>query len=137
MNYNIERLIQALESQAKWNFDEYYFDRTTGDVLSGDLLARNEPSKLLQVESDTVRYKRIKPLEPHDIAALLDEFLAKVSDPKIEEILDSSYESGRTPLLSFINHIVELPEFDRQWREFHFQYMTAVAEEWFNNHGKS
>ncbi len=84
---NLNDLVVALESWANRNFDEFYFDKHTGDILSADGLASRNRVKLAEVEGNPHRFLLIKPLPPQDITLMIDDFLDTLKNAECKQLL--------------------------------------------------
>lgn len=130
---NFDRLIKALESRAHRDFDQYYFDRKTGDVLSADGLAKESPAKLRLVEDDSKRYLLIKGLEGQDIGDLMESFFKTIEHCEEREYLEDALLNA--DFVSYKDILAENENLNQKWMEFHKSYMDDVAEWWLDQHG--
>ena len=135
MTLDIDRLIKALESWAKRDFDEYYLERSTGEVLSADMLAKEDLSKLKLVEEDNVRFILIKALEPQDLGELMESFLNTLEKSKVKECLEEALLNAE--YTTFKNVVSEYPDIKEKWIVFHKSYMQDFAKFWLKKNGIS
>jgi len=136
MKVELSKFIQAFESWANRDFDEYYFDKNTGEILSADATASKDPAKFATVERSPELFIQIKPLPAQDIALLMDDFVGTLTDEEIREDLEELLlESGTYE--EFKLTLSELPEVQKNWEEFHRREMKQVATSWLRNHDLS
>ncbi|MBA3858877.1 MAG: hypothetical protein C0508_00945 [Cyanobacteria bacterium PR.023] len=133
MKVELGKFIQAFESWANRDFDEYYFDKNTGDILSADITASQDPAKFAMLERTPARFTQIKPLTPSDISLLMDNFIATLTDvdarQTLEELLIESgtYEDFKLMLSDF-------PAAKSSWKQYHQNEMEQFAKSWLKNH---
>lgn len=131
---DLDKLIWALESWANRDFDEFYLDKESGDVLSADVLASKDPVRFKEVERSPDRFVLIKPLAGHDISALIDDFLDTLGDSEMKDCLleETMLQSGT--LADFKAALSESPETETKWKEFHKREMEQTAKSWLKEH---
>jgi hypothetical protein len=136
MKIDLDKIIRALESRANRDFDEFYFDKQTGEVLSADETASRDPAKFAAAESTPERFILIKPIPQQDIELLMDDFLGTLQDAEARHELEQLLlESGT--FLDFKNILSEFPDAQNQWEAFHTSEMKQSANSWLKSHDVS
>lgn len=129
---NLDKLVSALESWANRNFDEFYLDLHTGDILSADAMASHDPAKFAEVERSLDRFVLIKPLPPQDIALLMDDFLDTLKNAECKQFLEKVLLHSGT-FLDFKCALLEFPQAQAAWDEFHKREMKETAKSWLKS----
>lgn len=136
MKVALSKFIQAFESWANRDFDEYYLDKNTGDVLSADTTAAQDPAKFAMVERTPDRFTQIKPLPPQDVSLLMDNFIATLTDIDARQTLEELLmESGTYEDFKFV--LSEFPAALSSWTQYHQNEMEQFAKSWLKNHNLS
>jgi hypothetical protein len=129
----LDKLMCALESRANRDFDEFYFDKQTGDVLSADLAASNDPELLMQIETHTERYILVKPLPPQDIDLIIDNFLQRVGSSDSQKVLKMVMLEGAS-FRDFKEAVSDFPEIEEVWNRFLNTELETASLEWLAKH---
>ncbi len=132
LKIDLNKVMLALESRANHDFDEFYLDKHTGEVLSADETASKDPAKFAAVESTPGRYIMIKPLPQQDIELLMDDFLDTLQDAEARHELEQLLlESGT--FLDFKTVLSEFPDTQNKWEAFHAKEMEQLAKSWLRS----
>lgn len=130
---DLDKLIWALESWANCDFDQFYLDKENGDVFSADVLASKDLGRFNEVERTPDIFALIKPLEGHDISALIDDFLDRLGDSQMKDCLEETM-LRRGTLADFKGALSEFPETESKWEKFHKAALQKIAKSWLQEH---
>ncbi len=133
MKVNINQLIMALESMADWNPDDFFLDKTTGEILSAKVLSNYNPERLAEIDIDQHNFISIRPLDPHESWQIMEDFLVTLEAGDEKESLEKAMLEGQ-PFISFKNALGNVPHIRRQWFEFHRKRMDTIAKKWLAEH---
>lgn len=129
----IDKVMWALESRANRDFDEFYLDRETGNVLSADRLASADPALFKEVERNSARYTLVRPLQSHDIEAIIDDFLQMLDAFDVKDYLQEvMLQEGN--LGTFKEVISEFPQVEEKWKSFFKTELKNTALTWLREH---
>lgn len=128
---DLAELCHALEDHS--GLMSWYLDPKSGELhLFGDGMWDGE-----DVGPDfepPPRLRHVDPVESRDSYGDLEDFIARVRDPKAREVLERAI-AGRGAFRRFKDALVEFPELRAAWFKFHDTRVERRAIEWLRDEG--
>jgi len=128
---DLSSLCEALEDHS-WEH-EWWLDPKTGEVE----IWLSDPDFAAEVgepHPDERGWLRIHSIESRDAYGDMEDFIARVRDPRARELLDRAI-AGRGAFRRFKDTLFEFPELREAWFRFHDARMERCAVEWLSDEG--
>ncbi|OGR31097.1 MAG: hypothetical protein A2139_07955 [Desulfobacca sp. RBG_16_60_12] len=125
-----DELIMAFEDQG--SDMRHFFDRQTGEVLTGFEDMDEEDALRLDAEPD--RYLLIEPVPSWVGYEIMSDFVETLPEGEARRELARALQQ-RQPFRRFKDLLLSYPSVREDWFRFHEQAFMKIIKEWLDDHG--
>jgi hypothetical protein len=125
-----DELVMAFEDQG--SDVQHFFDRQTGEVLTGFEDLDEEVAVRLKAEPD--RYLLIEPVPSWVGYEIMSDFVETLPEGKVSRELERALQKRR-PFRRFKDVLLSYPSVREDWFRFQEQAFMKIIKEWLDDHG--